>query len=71
MSNIRLNVRRDPDGKVALYKNKKEVTSVEIKKDVSMEIEVGSGFSAAAAVSSFFGFFAFLQIGTMLLDRLI
>lgn len=53
MSNIKLNVQRDANGVVALYKNNKAVTSVEIKKDVDMEIDVGDGFGAAARVSAF------------------
>ena len=53
MSNVKLDVRRDSNGHVALFKNNKEVTSVEIKKDVNMEIEIGTGFTTGAAVSSF------------------
>jgi hypothetical protein len=53
MSNVQLNVRRDANGNVALYKNNQEVTSVEIKKDVSMQIGVGDGFTAGANVASF------------------
>jgi hypothetical protein len=53
MSNVKLNVKRDASGHVALYKNKKEVTSVEIKKNVKMKINIGDGFNAGATVSSF------------------
>jgi len=53
MSNVKLNVKRDAAGTVALFKNNKEVTSVEIKKDVNMEIEIGTGFNTGAQVSAF------------------
>ena len=53
MSKIKLKVKKAADGTVGLYKNKKLVTSVEIKKDVHMEIDVGSGFNEGAFVSVF------------------
>lgn len=53
MSNIKLDVQRDASGNVALYKNKKVVTLVEIKKDVNMEVDIGSGFNPGATVSAF------------------
>ena len=46
-------VQRDANGKVLLYNDQMVVTLVELKKDVNMEVEIGSGFNAGAQVSGF------------------
>lgn len=53
MSNVVLKVQRDAKGKVVLYNNQMVVTLVELKKDVNMEVDIGSGFNAGAQVSGF------------------
>ncbi len=52
MGKIKVDICKETDGSVYLKQNNQVVTSITIKNDKDLEIDVGAGFSSAATVES-------------------